>query len=391
MLLRFSCNNYLSFNERTCFSLYNTNDHLFADRLHVAALYGRPLSGKSNWVKALLFMSNMVLHSHRYENLIPETLLPFLLSANGLYAGSYFEVELLLSETHYRYGFEVQHSGVSAEWLYVAGAGSQPQPVFTRTGQRITWLAAANRVKYQPVSEGTRPTWLLLGNLFRHTFAPAMAISRFFSNSLFIMAVNHQTDQTDWDTAKKLLTVPAYKHLVLRWLQKTDATVAGIALARASGGEKAGTAELEEQQTPVFNRNAIRILKASDSETQPETEFIVVKRRKPDELPQANNFVYFNAAFEESTTMKSIVNYGFLMAHALLKGATVVMDSPEKVWGAAFTRYLTALFLNSQRFASDKQFIFTTSVLNLPGVSYQYLYKNNKGETQIAMKNPHIP
>lgn len=390
MLLRFSCNNFLSFNERACFSLLNAQGNLSADGIHAAALYGQPTSGKSNWVKALLFMSNMALHSHKHENLISETLSPFLLNANGFYAGSYFEIELLLDGTHYRYGFEVQHSGISAEWLYAAVAGNPPQPVFTRTRQRITWLSAANRVKYRPASDGTRPVWLLLSNLSRHAFAPAMTIIRFFSNSLFIMAVNQQTDQADWETAKKLLTMPNYKRIVLHWLKKTDATVAGIALAKASGGEKAGAVELREQQAMVFNRNSIRILKTPEAETQPETEFIVVKRRKPHELAPANNFVYFNAAFEEATTLKSMLNYGFLFAHALLKGATIVMDSPEKVWGVAFTRYLTALFLNSRHFASGKQFVFTTSVLHLPGVSYRYIYRNSMGESKIALQNPQI-
>lgn len=383
MLLSFSFNNYLSYNNTTYFSTC-ANRELFTGKLNevnnVVVVSGQSASGKSNWVRALLFVSNMVLHSHKHEQLLSETLHPFLLKeAKSFFSDSTFEVDMLLSGKHYRYGFTLSHSGmVNKEWLYII-RGKIAKTLFTRNNKEIAWPRAGQHIKNKLVSDDIRSDCLLLSSYSRQGFKPATTISHFFSNQLLIIAATAESDYTDWETAKKLFTVPGYKRFVLYLLQNIDASIDNIALAKVSGGGSIGQGEFNDKQSRVFNRNSILVLKSAEDNQNAESDFIVIKRY----LPNTRQAVYFNAAFEEGATIRHIITYGFLLAHALLKGATVVMDMPELAWGKSFTRKLAKLFIHKAAFAPERQFIFTASAQTLRNVPHWHIQKNERGESEI--------
>jgi AAA15 family ATPase/GTPase len=92
--------------------------------LKFAAVYGANASGKSNLVRAMNFMQSVVIHGR----------LP--VGSMELYCRtrmensekpSYFEVEILLGEKCYSYGFEVllKTGDFVSEWLYEIGAESE--------------------------------------------------------------------------------------------------------------------------------------------------------------------------------------------------------------------------------------------------------------------------
>lgn len=129
MLIRFNVKNFLSFSEREDgrteeFSMIagkvrNKKGHLYDNGkiklLKFAAVYGANAAGKSNLVKTLEFMRRTVFvglpegYSDRYckaddKNKDKE---------------SYFEVEIMLGEKYYAYGFEVilNQGKFVSEWL----------------------------------------------------------------------------------------------------------------------------------------------------------------------------------------------------------------------------------------------------------------------------------
>lgn len=144
MLIRFNVKNFLSFSEREDgrteeFSMIagkvrNKKEHLYDNGkiklLKFAAVYGANAAGKSNLVKALEFMRRTVLvglpkgYSDRYckaddKNKDKE---------------SYFEVEIMLGEKYYAYGFEVilNQGKFVSEWLVELSVDNKEKKIFTR-------------------------------------------------------------------------------------------------------------------------------------------------------------------------------------------------------------------------------------------------------------------
>lgn len=144
MLIRFNVKNFLSFSEREDgrteeFSMIagkvrNKKEHLYDNGkiklLKFAAVYGANAAGKSNLVKALEFMKRTVLvglpegYSDRYckaddKNKDKE---------------SYFEVEIMLGEKYYAYGFEVilNQGKFVSEWLVELSVDNKEKIIFTR-------------------------------------------------------------------------------------------------------------------------------------------------------------------------------------------------------------------------------------------------------------------
>ena len=144
MLIRFNVRNFLSFASRENggteeFSMIagkvrGKKDHLYDDGkiklLKFAAVYGANASGKSNLVKAMNFMRQVIVfglpdgHTDKYCKVDPK----------NVNIPSYFEMEILLGKKYYSYGFEVllSQSKFISEWLIELHSDNSEKVLFTR-------------------------------------------------------------------------------------------------------------------------------------------------------------------------------------------------------------------------------------------------------------------
>ena len=144
MLIRFNVKNFLSFSEREDgkteeFSMIagkvrSKREHIYDNSklkmLKFAAVYGANASGKSNLVKAMEFMKSTVLfglpegHTDKYCKI----------SEDNKEKESYFEMEIMLGEKYYAYGFEVilNQSKFVSEWLVELTADNKENLIFSR-------------------------------------------------------------------------------------------------------------------------------------------------------------------------------------------------------------------------------------------------------------------
>ena len=144
MLIRFNVRNFLSFSSREDggteeFSMIagkvrGKKDHLYDDGklklLKFAAVYGANAAGKSNLVKAMDFMRQVIVfglpdgHTDKYCKVSPE----------NVNVPSYFEMEVLLGGKYYSYGFEVilSQSKFISEWLIELRSDNSEKVLFTR-------------------------------------------------------------------------------------------------------------------------------------------------------------------------------------------------------------------------------------------------------------------
>lgn len=144
MLIRFNVKNFLSFSEREDgkteeFSMIagkvrSKRAHIYdkgkMKMLKFAAVYGANAAGKSNLVKAMDFMQQTVLfelpkeHTDKYCKI----------SEDNKEKESYFEMEIMLGEKYYAYGFEVvlNQSKFISEWLVELTADNKENLIFSR-------------------------------------------------------------------------------------------------------------------------------------------------------------------------------------------------------------------------------------------------------------------
>ncbi|MEM8523716.1 MAG: ATP-binding protein [Bacteroidota bacterium] len=140
MIIEFTVGNFLSFKEQKTLSLeathiteypeavFNTADNRL---LKSAVLYGANASGKSNLIKALLKMKDIVLHSASQSSITKNNITPFLLDETAEDAPSYFEIIFLTENIQYRYGFEIDETQVHSEWLFKLDK-KEEVPLFAR-------------------------------------------------------------------------------------------------------------------------------------------------------------------------------------------------------------------------------------------------------------------
>ncbi|MFA5698918.1 MAG: AAA family ATPase [Sphaerochaeta sp.] len=124
MLSRFTVGNFLSFNKPQSFSMLAGPVQKHSERLYQAkdfkvlkfsAIYGANAAGKTNLVRALSFAKGVVLRNPSIE----DDDYFFKLNPQNKTHPSYFDFEIIIDESVYSYGFEInlERGAITEEWL----------------------------------------------------------------------------------------------------------------------------------------------------------------------------------------------------------------------------------------------------------------------------------
>ncbi len=147
MLLEFSVGNYLSFKDKKTLNLMATSiseypGNIITDgkykALRSVAIYGANSSGKSNLLKGMIAMFDIIQNSAKRSSTDEIEVTPFLLNTETENKPSHFEIVLLLNGIRYRYGFEVCRKKVHYEWLFEKKTFTgKERNLFIREGNNI--------------------------------------------------------------------------------------------------------------------------------------------------------------------------------------------------------------------------------------------------------------
>lgn len=146
MLVQFTVGNFLSFNQKRVLNLeakgiseLKTNISTFKPEkiLRSAVIYGANSSGKSNLIKALERMREVVLTSVRLNDSDELDYSPFLLSTETENKPTFFEIVFWQDSTRYRYGFEYNLKQIVNEWLFAGKSETREKTLFIRTEEGI--------------------------------------------------------------------------------------------------------------------------------------------------------------------------------------------------------------------------------------------------------------
>ena len=200
MIINFTVGNYRSFKDKKVLSMEATaikelNESVIEKEgyrlLPSAVIYGANSSGKSNFLKAIGKFGEIVNYSSKMSSTDKLNITPFLLNQETAKEPSFFEIELLLDNVAYRYGFTANNQKVYEEWLYTKeGKAKKEKCLFVRTEEGIGIADDYNEGK--GLEEKVRDNGLFLSTVDSFNGETAKQIVSQINNLSVISGINHE-------------------------------------------------------------------------------------------------------------------------------------------------------------------------------------------------------
>lgn len=197
MLVSFSVQNWMSFQETTVLSMVASKEKQHGERvpavekyrtriLPLAVVYGGNASGKTNLFKALSFIKNLVVRGSHPSSAIPVEV--FLLDPKSSSEPSRFALEILVDEKIYAFSFAVTRKAVLEEKLVEVLAASE-KVLYERTGSTIRFDKSLEKDQaLHFVFRGTRDNQLFLTNSISQKVEHFRNVYDWFENNLHLVA-----------------------------------------------------------------------------------------------------------------------------------------------------------------------------------------------------------
>lgn len=208
MLLNFRVSNFRSFRDEVCLDFEETRldpeegfptqvarDGSTSKVLPVIAILGANASGKSNVLKAMSKMRELVTQSSYRRRGQALEVTAFALDKDSVNRPTEFELGFTLNGVRYQYGFQIQRGLVREEWLH-AFPYKRAAVVFDRTGRReYQFGRGLATAKMRTLSELTRPDTLFLSSAAQAEVDFITPIYDFFTLNLSLLDMHQRIDE----------------------------------------------------------------------------------------------------------------------------------------------------------------------------------------------------
>ncbi|NUQ78057.1 MAG: ATP-binding protein [Polyangiaceae bacterium] len=383
MLIEFSVENFLSFNERVTLSMVaapeldeadglteNTFEAPGGIRLLKSALvYGANASGKSNLLKAVQFVRGLILESAKGTQ-AGETIgvRPFLLDPAAAARGSSFEFIWIADDARYRYRFSVDRSRVLEEMLARAPLEEDSEvELFRRdvSGIRVGESFAEGR----DIESKTRSNALFLSVVAQLNGAESQRILTWFRDRLtFVSGLN---DGMLLGFTMYQVRAGIWIEEILRLAREADLGIVGLSTIDVTADMLPATLP-EELRRRLLSEN-IGTLR--------------IQHRRFDSAGQPAGEVDFDLAEESEGTQKFIAFAGPLL-DVLKNGKALFVDEFDARLHPRLTRAIVNLFHTDSN-PENAQLIAATHDTNLLDRSFVrrdqiwFTEKDPRGATKL--------
>ncbi|MDH6105241.1 ATP-binding protein [Anabaenopsis tanganyikae CS-531] len=377
MLIRFTVENFLSFNQRIDFNMIASDDthhshHVVVGEsqesiklLRTSIIYGANASGKSNLIKAMKFARNFIVEGVEKNTNI--NINNFKLDKSCYTKPSRFEFEFKTHDKQYAYGFLVDKHKIHEEWLFEIGVNMET-PIYERKGEDINFHNfkhefflnisedEKNRIRYEATS--TRENLLFLTNSQERKIKELKHIFEWFSDVLKIVFPNSRP------------TLPFFtvQDSLSNFLESLDLGIKKIITKTTDLDHyKEIPSEIKDEIKKEFpyeegenNAIFIPILQCIISKAKDETDKLTVLNLSPVRFDKENREVEFEISEESDGTQRLIDLFPMLM-HLARGNAVYVIDEIERSLHSLLMKKLFNYFLNNPENTSlNSQLIATT-------------------------------
>ncbi len=402
MLIRFTVENFLSFNQLVEFNLIASEEaahshHIIKaqsqqediDLLKTSILYGANASGKSNLIKAMYFARNFIVNGVAKNRSI--NLKHFKLDSSCAHKPSRFEFEFRCQGRQYAYGFSLDNKHVHEEWLFEMGHQLE-RPLFERVGNMISFnfdhplfrnISEEEKQGIGYEARGTRTNLLFLTNCQERNIQQFQFLYQWFAENLVIVFTTS-------------------KHQALTSLAKLNIEFFNKVIEFFDFGiKKIHVEEIDFEHTNDIPPSMKEEIKAEFPYGQETMQFISVSSRnylieenksghlKASKLntirkDEAGNEVSFEMS-EESEGTQRLMDFIPMLIGLSKKNKVFVIDEIERSLHPLLIKKLFELILNHDLFKnSSSQLITSTHEVNL--LDIRDLFR--KDEVWFIEKNP---
>lgn len=357
MLIEFTVGNYRSFYEPVTLSMEATRltdypENVFRagkySLLRSAAIFGPNASGKSNLIRAIMFMRRFVLNSAK-ESQSGETIdvARYALDADAGDEPAFFQVVFLWNGKRYRYGFETDEKRVVSEWLY--RTKERETKVFIREGQTFNFTQRF-RQEVKGIEKLTRENALFLSTLAQFNIPTAVSLLSWFRHQFrSISGLDHQS--FGGFTLHRFETDKVFRTRVRTLIQLADVGINDVAV---------DTIALHDPDIPTDLRKILQEI--TQREEKPEDEFSF-KRVRAFHTVFRNKEKIGEKAFDMNDESDGTQKFFFLLGpllDTLENGYVLAADELEARLHPKLTHEIVRLFNSLETNPNNAQLIFVT-------------------------------
>lgn len=346
MLIQFSVENYLSFKNKTVFSMLASKDaeHPEAigdlggkDRfLKTGAIYGANASGKSNLLSAMWFMVSYVLNSHQKQLNLATGRMPFKFDPETPDQPSSFEVIFVQDLVKYAYGFSMNDREVTNEYLYHYPHGRKAlifERAHTNEYRFTTDVELQNSLKER--NSGNK---LYLSTAANWNYEKVIPVFNWFSSCVFLSG---NTYGQAYGANAENLRDDEYRNKIAQLLRAADFGIHSLRI-------KEGSVSFSGALTGVYdNIEAVHRVTGADGKV----------------------YDYALNMQEESLGTNTYLELIGIAHHALETGGTLIADEIDIHLHPLLVEQIVLLFNSGNSNPKNAQLIFTTHNTNLMDLS----------------------
>lgn len=368
MLVNFRFKNFKSFYKETNLSMMATSDKEFCETntfcvndklmpkddnefIKSAVIFGANASGKSNVLKALTYMKNVLMYSASQLPVVANNeQFAFYTEACG--EESLYEVEIIQNEMYYKYGFTLQNGTVVSEWL--DRRNERLTSIFKRNKERIEIMGLPKQAS-ELINVSEHTLFLSVGGNFKLNIAPAINDVMAWFQNLIIVFENNANSLEIYSTENGKYREQALKILQLADIGIKDFKVKKDKVANISDISDVLRFNTQLQTNPVAgelkreNSNLYNI----DLET-----FFSVYDKQGDDKGVKDVLLYKDRGFNSEGTVRLIGYLGFILA-ALDKGRVILIDEIDSRLHFLVADYIIKLFNSIDTNPKNAQLICT--------------------------------
>ncbi len=363
MLVSFWVENFKCFKDGTTFSMEatklknlkesNTFEANTISLLKSAVIYGANASGKSSILHAMKKMKNIILFSLLLGKEKKYQANPFLLNSETSNKETSFEIEFIIDEVLYRYGFSIATNAViNKEWLFQKRLQSRAKEVKLFTREKDSLSLGTQFKEGKNLFDKTRENALFLSVVAQFNGEISNKIIHWFETFNILNNIKSQDfEHVSFD----MLEDEEIKQKVVSFIKKADLGIYDIVKKRISLDELKEDNPDIEKSLPDFVLNSI---KANGVNT------IKTMHMQYNQNHEFESFKDFDIALESDGTQKLLALSGPIL-DTLLNGAILVIDELDNSLHTELVRAIVELFNSKESNPNNAQLIFTTHDTNL--------------------------
>lgn len=344
MLVNFTFKNFRSFRDEMTLSMEAASIQELSEAvvkscdeelLPVAVMYGANSSGKSNVLKALKAMRDVLLNSVKLNPKDKLDAEPFCLDLTSAEQPTSFEIQFTLNGSKFRYGFDYTANEILAEWLYEKRVGEREFELFLRSGNEFK-ISKTRFAEGNGKQDATPSNRLFVSLVAQLNGKLSQLILDWFSSIEYISGM----DGKEY----------AGKTLEMLFLNQQGATEIKQLFTETNLGFNELDIELDDSVAMKMKAESVHNLYDADG------TMVGVRTFSTDKM--------------ESEGTKKMIEIAGPLVDAILSGKILVVDELDAKLHPFLTRKIIGLFMDREINRNGAQLIFATHDTNLLNLQY---------------------